>query len=347
MYHLPLTKTNESGTPSCLGTESVDSTFFSLSGATGLKCWEEWPNSPQPAAVPHHECLDTNFCKSGSGAPVRQPIVFAIGDSHVGNFVHALRLAVDGRARVVSMSTVCGVAPNALLNHLGNTHQQRRRFGDYATYKNTGRNCVQHRKDVLAYLPNVLRSGDVLAIINAPFKFEDASASVHTEYMDLMAALNLIAKEQAASLLLFGDAPHLETAPAADPSNVPLGCVVGFGYNQGNFHCEKDRDIAAAAYHRDYAQQMRSIALSDTNIFFFDPVHLFFDDTKVNSMVPGTQTVVYRDGDHLLGDVAGLLLWPYLCSFLAQTGLLSGSTSVTPATQRIWPSIEGCWRDCL
>ena len=275
MYHLPLTKTNELGTPSCLGTESADSTFFLLTSyQTGLKCWENWPNSQQQAAS-SHECLDANFCKHGSGAPARQPIVFAIGDSHVGNFVHALRLAVDGRARVISISTVCGVAPNAFFNHLGNTHQQRRRFGDYATHKNTGRDCVQYRKNVLAYLPNVLRSGDVLAIINAPFKFEDASASVHTEYMDLMAALNLIAKQQDASLLLLGDAPHLETVPAADASIVPPGCLMGRAFDRGKLYCEKGRDLAAAAYHRDYAQKMRSIALSDSNIFFFDHMALW------------------------------------------------------------------------
>ena len=78
--------------------------------------------------VPGASCLVRGACNANATANLTAdstasatdfPTIFVVGDSHVDNWLNAVRLAAHGRAVIVPWASLCGYLPQSLVGSAG------------------------------------------------------------------------------------------------------------------------------------------------------------------------------------------------------------------------------------
>merc|ERR1740130_353159 len=285
-------------------------------------------------------CLG-DVCPEGDS----QRKLFLVGDSHCVNYHAALRIASEGRMSVVAMSSPqCGYRPVELtrlepvsrceryLSALHDVLRQKVKAGDIV--------AVTAFTDTFAS-PAYLRETDTIRRANFPTDLKDwlldavdagmLDTSLSTlgmnEFMSQLRELHDIAAASGASLLLLGDIPKLETPGPAQPSQQScldlvwdLSCI-GSG-TRSRRGCARPWPRPEWFWEELVRAEYQAFAQSRSDVFYFDGADLFAEDGVCTGHVPGTRFVAYIDADHL-SDAGSAYMWPFLCSFLQESEILS------------------------
>jgi hypothetical protein len=177
-------------------------------------------------------------------------------------------------------------------------------------------------KRVGDHVAMLLKPGDIVAIAFASWKMTPVridppgfQGSLHSmaKYVEFIHQWSNLAQQHGASVLVLGDEtvmPQQGLMCIPSPYNPNAGEKCVRPRKWGSFFAGKFR--AALRHLLDNVVN---------NTYFFDPRHLFCDDTKCSAMIPGTLTLAIGDQEHLTIE-GSTYLWPFLCSFLSKHGLL-------------------------
>lgn len=232
-------------------------------------------------------CLTPDRGRDGKGRAM-----FVIGDSHATMLVTALREAIGN-----SYSLAFTTRANSEC------------FRPDTTYRLY---CAAVQKAINKHL----RSGDVLVITFATWrfspykldKFRTGSLQNVRDYVSVLKYWHSLVSVQNATMILLGDQTPLKKAG--------VSCVPTFTRNR----CARTVGWSDF-YGRHFRKQINALEQAWPNAHFFDPRSLFCTEQVCGAMVPGTQTLAIGDQDHLTVE-GSYYLWPFLCSFLHEKGLL-------------------------
>lgn len=232
------------------------------------------------------------------GFPQRS--LFLLGDSHAGAIAPGLMAAVDGAVSMVWTATGygCGLLPESIINS---------RF--YGDPEDRPRLCKAFNNAIFDVLREQLQPCDIVVIHQERRKF-DVNPSLVASHMR---AIQNVVHAKGAKLVFIGDGLRL---PARGSYCITPAlrsrCTITFDPTSYSFHDE-------TAY--------ATLAQSD-GTYFFPIVSLFCDVAQhsCGAQIPGTDTLAYYDDQHL-SSAGALYLWPYLCSFLSDSGLLGTSSA--------------------
>jgi len=175
-------------------------------------------------------------------------------------------------------------------------------------------------KAVQSGIQKNLRSGDVLALAFAtwrfsPYKLDNfrfGSLNNVEEYTLVLKSWHRLVSTRNATMILLGD-----QTPLKKPG---LKCVpTSYDPNAGR-KCSRTVEWSDF-YGRHLRNQMNVVQQTWPSAHFFDPRALFCTKQACGAMVPGTHTLATGDLDHLTIE-GSYYLWPFLCLFLHEKGLL-------------------------
>ena len=227
------------------------------------------------------------------------PTLFMVGDSHTANLWAGVEFALRGKYNVV----VYGSYENRLFGDQFNTE---RAFPSVFSKE----------------LSQLLRPGDILAIayhsggwdpLGAKYLWRGQTrAGTREEYSrTVKKILQTIIDPAGARLLLLGDAPHFSQFNY-NPQNQPP-VVEPF-----NRISRLEADLSVHHMH-SYAAAM---AAAHDSVFFFDPVpHLCDAEYCYSRVGSSAYDLGYMDVDHTT-DTLALYMWPWLCAFFRDSGIL-------------------------
>ena len=263
------------------------------------------------------QCLTPS--RSGS-APQRA--IFMIGDSHTAQLSMSLLTAFDGAASVVWAASGfgCGFLSDASIVYQLQTavqDGQRRQAIEV---------CRIFNEEADAALMAHLQPCDTVVLHQHSFSPTDDGGHDgklvhdgdvgHEATLERIRNLQRMVTSRGANLVLVGDVAVLPMpAPYCARSAAALS------------HCQLSHAsmLAQTSFERDFYM---SLVARDNSTYYMPMGELFCDDSpaapagrECGVTVPGTTTVAYIDNNHL--NSAGLAyLWPFLCSFFTQHGLL-------------------------
>ena len=258
------------------------------------------------------ECLTP---PSRSGVHLQRTIFF-LGDSHMYAAAPGLMAAVQGAANVVFLGSSfwCGIVSREYIFNDDATIGQGHGPIEFEDNQNA---CAAINKAVDQALRDNLRSCDLLVLAQRSYASTgngklDMRKSPEVQRTQLARYLGLsqLAAEKGASLLLLGDLRELPKAGSQCSLSAALAasCEISVDKVQEQLQVET----------RTYEELAHN-----SNIFYFPTGDLFCDHERGNcgAFVPGTSTIVTQDKDHITVEAA-LYLWPFLCAFMLDSGLL-------------------------
>ena len=257
-------------------------------------------------------CLTPN---RGLG-PTPQRAFFVIGDSHAEAIAPGLMAAVNGAASVawISLSFWCGyVSERYIYDDMPSPYNHP--VIEDPRLRNV---CATINRAIDEALSEQMRSCDVAVLTHRSYAATgngklDAvkTPTVRASMIERYRSLQHVAIQKGARLLLLGDTPELPqrgTYCAASPAlssacNVPLATV------------------RAHLWYEDQAYT-QLVAEDDSNsTHYLKLSSLLCNGQTCGAYVAGTTTLLAADQDHLTWEAA-LSIWPELCAFVADAGLL-------------------------
>lgn len=170
--------------------------------------------------------------------------------------------------------------------------------------------CAWWNHAVRKALEDQIKPNDIVAVCHKRTKLSLGNQ------VEFLRDIQKFVTSRGAKLLLIGDVPQLP-----DRS---LHCIPStFAPNRAR-HCEISSDTVAKddVSHARESAVYRELA-REKSTFFFDTFPLLCDPNShvCGAFVPGTSTLAFIDDDHLTS-AGSFYLWPYLCSFLRENGLI-------------------------
>ena len=257
----------------------------------------------------------------------RLPNIFLFGDSHAGMVLPGLELAVKGIFTVTSWTSQCLFGSDSY-PQLANT------VGSGAWPRDK---CKQYNAKALELLNATLLPSDVVAVGQAHTKFLETGSmtlSLLSEWGQWLAQFHDIVAAKNASIVLIGDIGN----------SIKKTGVECFLNNPS--HCNKPKSEVQQSL-QPMHEMFESLAANHTNIHFWkDQLDLICPGSTCSVLVPGTATLGIYDANHLT-TTASLYMWPYLCAFFRDAGLLkttipytkfppSPKYMVNPASATVW-----------
>jgi hypothetical protein len=231
-----------------------------------------------------------------------QRTIFLIGDSHAGALAPGLMAAFDGAASVVwaAIGGGCGYAfSSTITNHF---EQDEEHTSERISM------CRAFNKAIDDVFASQLQPCDIV-VVQHWYKKHYADGEEDMDVMPRYEALQAVVKSKGAKLVLLGDVPYLPSLGEFCVGPRARACQFEWPGSDQDLH--KDD----GAYNR--------LAADDST--FYMPVYQNFCDTSAqqvcNAQVPGTTTLAFFDEQHLT-TAGAVYLWPFLCSFFADAGLL-------------------------
>lgn len=207
-------------------------------------------------------------------------MAFLLGDSHAASIKVGVHRAVQhamSLSWVALTGTTCGYI-----------------------YQATSGLCLDARNIMLAQLTSHVRSGDMVIISHAGYKFYSAYAQEQQRAL-LRSLFTTVLQPRGAHLVIMGDPPRLPM--------YAVRCL----YAPQNCH--------ASTTNTDQNAQVASLESESTSILYM-PIHdLFCTSSHCQGQVPGTTTWAFFDDSHLT-QAGGLYIWPYLCAAFEMAGFL-------------------------
>jgi len=233
------------------------------------------------------------------------PVLFLVGDSHATEYVMALRKVMDG-----SMSLVFMIK--------------------------SGSDCFRRPSGQEVYCDRVkrsiwqsLRPGDIVAMSYGTWRFtpipeaagRQGSLSSVEQYISSLQGWHHLVASRNASLLVLGDqTPLRRPGIACAPSKITPGLQLSATLARSRL-CGRSAHWSEL-YGKHLRSELRKLeALWPRRAHFFDPRGLFCGKDTCGALVPGTQTLAISDEEHLTIE-ASFYMWPFLCSFFEDRGLL-------------------------
>lgn len=231
-----------------------------------------------------------------------------MGDSHAGAIYPGLMAAFDGAASVVwaAMGAGCGyVPPYRILDHFEDGEHAQRRISNCRAYNNAAN----------AVFASQLQACDVVVVHH--YRTKERGARDDMDLLPYYRRLAAIVKSKGANMVILGDTPELPTRGSyciATAMSPHAGDRCRFSWGSS---------MPQSAIHEElvYADFLEA----EPDVTFFFPLRqLFCDDSAeeiCDANVPGTDTLAFYDNMHLT-TAGALYLWPYLCSFFSESGLV-------------------------
>jgi len=249
-----------------------------------------WSDDVATSMARVDKCLTPDRGRDGKGRAM-----FLIGDSHAAMFVTALREAV-GKSYSLSFQA------------LGKSECFRLKTS-YQSY------CTA----LLEAIKKNLRSGDVLLLSFAiwqfsPYKVGMDSGSLENvhEYACVLNKWHRLVSARNATMIMLGD-----PTPSKQPG---LSCVPTASSPNAGSLCARPVEWSDL-YGRHLREQLHILEQAWHDVHFFDPRALFCTEQACGAMVPGTHTLAIGDYEHLTIE-GSYYIWPFLCSFLQDKGIL-------------------------
>jgi len=248
------------------------------------------------------------------GSPQRT--IFLLADSHSKALAPGLMAAINGAATVVwiGVSFWCGYvsdtyiyADDGIIPELDADHPV---IEDWRHQEI----CEAFTHAIDDALRDNLRACDIVALTHRSYASNGngkldryKSDGVRGAQIEHYRHLQQLVASKDASLVLFGDVPELPKAGTRCSMN-PSSCENSVDEVRMQLQVER------AAY--------EELARED-NTFYYPLSDLFCNEETetCGAFVPGTSTLMAGDQDHLLSE-ASLYLWPFLCAFIFDAGLL-------------------------
>jgi len=232
-------------------------------------------------------------------------VLFLVGDSHATEYVMALRKVIDG-----SMSLVFMIR--------------------------TGSDCFRSSGGQEVYCDRIkrsiwqsLRPGDIVAMSYGAWRFTPipeaagrrGSLSSVEKYVSTLQGWHQLVASRNASLLVLGDqTPLRRPGIACAPAKISPGLRLSATLAQSRL-CGRSAHWSEL-YGKHLRGELRKLeAIWPKSAHFFDPRRLFCGKGTCGALVPGTRTLAIGDKEHLTIE-ASFYMWPFLCSFFEDRGLL-------------------------
>jgi len=226
--------------------------------------------------------------------------------------------AVNGAATVVriAVSFWCGFVSNEYIFDDESVYD-----GDHPVIESENEQMIC--KDINDYMDDALRDNvracDLVILMHRSYAHDDKGkldankrATARAAQLERYRGLQQLVTSKNAKLLLLGDVPELGTDGyrCAASSHLAATCEVTADQVRTNLQ-----------YERSAYEELAQVA----NTYYFPLSDLLCDDQtgKCGAYVPGTSTLVAKDRDHMLPETS-LYLWPYICAFISDSGLLGG-----------------------
>ena len=296
--------------------------YASISPESGQYNGMSWDQMGETLRTTVTRCMTPD--RSGF-APELQPrrAVFMVGDSHTGALAKGLMVALDGAASVVWTATGggCGYIGVEVMGHEFECNECRCGNCDCSSLEKAdecwGANtlvplCDVFNQVVTSTLEVQLQPCDVVVVHHARSKWSAAGSPVYQSQLRKMRDLQQLVKRKGAKLVLIGDTPSLPymgsyCVPSTFAPNAADRCATSWAGQTITDHVA-----------------LEQLARDDEDTFFMPIFHLFCnaDLTRCDANVPGTTTLAFHDKQHLTS-AGALYLWPYLCSFFHDHGLVA------------------------
>lgn len=232
--------------------------------------------------------------------------MFLVGDSHATEYVMALRKVIEGSMTLVFMirsGSNCFRSPS----------------GQDSVY------CERVKRSIW----QSLRPGDIVAMSYGTWRFtpipeaagRSGSLSYVEKYISTLQGWHELANSRNASLLVLGDQTPLRMpGVACAPDKISPGLRSSATLARSNL-CGRSAHWSEL-YGKHLRNELRKLEeIWPRRAHFFDPRGLFCGKDTCGAVVPGTRTLASGDEEHLTIEAA-FYMWPFLCSFLQDRGLL-------------------------
>mmetsp|Transcript_70399 Transcript_70399/g.139664 ORF Transcript_70399/g.139664 Transcript_70399/m.139664 type:complete len:955 (+) Transcript_70399:70-2934(+) len=243
------------------------------------------------------------FPKRGSDGTGR--VLFLVGDSHATMYVMALRKVIEGSMSLVFMS----------------------RSGSDCFRSPSGQEvyCAHMKRSIR----QSLRPGDIVAMSYGTARFTNiakawsrqGSLSSVKRYVSTLQGWHKLVTSRNASLLILGDqTPLRQPGITCAPANISSGLGPSASLARSS-PCSRSA-LWSELYGKHLRSELRKLEAEWPNVtHFFDPRGLFCGKDTCGTLVPGTRTLATSKGEHLTVE-ASFYMWPFLCSFFQDRGLL-------------------------
>jgi len=239
-----------------------------------------------------------------------QRTVFVIGDSHAAVLMPGLMLALNGAASVVWISTGAGCG------YLSHDFIATARTGDLFFHGALVRPCQLHNQIVNEVLERYVQACDIVIVHQHSTardqyggKLQGGGAAGVASQRQYYRDLQTFVQSRDARLVLIGDVGELNKEGTR--------CAIS----------QWAREDCEMPLHEveDQVALERSIysELALANGTYYLPLHSYLcdRDDRCGAFIPGTDTLLYADRDHMTTE-GSLYLWPFLCAFFQDNGLL-------------------------
>ena len=177
------------------------------------------------------------------------------------------------------------------------------------------RACRAFNAEADASFERELRPCDVVAVHNSHFKYTRSQygASEIAGMVERLRQLHTLVARKGAKLLLLGDAPGIVRSPQGCAASAAVAAT-----------CGRTRQVVSTQFARERDMYTALVAENPTTTFYLPLWELFCDPHNgyCGAFVPGTTTVAYADEDHL-GNAGSTYVWPFLCAFMQDHGLVA------------------------
>jgi hypothetical protein len=238
-------------------------------------------------------------------APTRT--VFVVGDSHSAVLMPGLMTALDGVASVVwvAAGAGCGYLSDDVLT---STRGTRNYHGGVLIQP-----CMTHNHIVNDVFRRHLQACDIVIVHQHSYarngwggKLQGANvAAAQKEYYRELQAL---VQSRDARLVLIGDIGEL---PQRGPH-----CAQSEWLEE-----ECEMDLHEVEQQVSLEKQIYSELAQASGTYYFPLHQLMCQNNRCGAFIPNSDTLLYGDSDHMTTE-ASLYLWPFLCAFFQDNGLL-------------------------
>jgi len=194
--------------------------------------------------------------------------------------------------------------------------------GLFAQYSLKRYTTVGAPQDLVKFLESRIKPRDVIVLSYTFEKYH--GPGFRKDFALLVRNLQAQAETKQAVIVLGSDVPR-KTGYHKSPSKYGPACVPTKTVPNVDNKCF----MSKAEVETEFAPLYQTWAdlANLTGTFFFDYYQLMCTETTSSAMIPGTNTLAYKDGNHL-SPAGGYYLWPYMC------------TAVASALQMLPPSVS-------
>merc|ERR1712070_671112 len=263
-----------------------------------MGCGGRW-SCRDPAVTEMQTMMSRCFTPARTQGPLPQRTLYMVGDSHTSAMAPGVMAAVEGALDMawVASGSGCGFLSESNIDVIFHLDGEEGRQNMHK-----GQICVAFNQAILRALEEQLQPCDVVLI-------HQISGKMVLPQLEYLQQLQQMVIGKGASLVLLGDTV---TMPRAGKYciNVPQVCEV------------RQKLQAARKEEQVYSQ------LAQVDGTYYLPLYdlMCAADGTCGAFVPGTTTLAYWDYSHVTL-AAALYVWPFICTFFRENGLLGDQAS--------------------